>query len=431
MGLDVDSELENFGHGVTLFFDVGLVIFFYIHWKSCVIAPEATRTAPSPKVTEDDSVPTTSFDMKLLTLCVFCVAFGTTVEADKSRNFSSNSRLILGTENNLSASLRIGDLDGDHDLDIVVANGRHWPQQNYIFYNQGRARFKLMRPLGFDLATSYATELADLDGDGDIDIAVGNDTAPNAIFLNEGDGRFRHSGTFGKPSSIRSLTLADIDSDGDVDILANARGNPNMIFYNDGKARFAESRMFGNRSDSTIDVAVGDLDQDGQPDLVLANRDAQQNVVILNDGRGGFERRIPFGSGSDETRAVADLDRDGKLDWIVGNIGQPNTVYLGNGNGGFRESADFGRTDGQTYSIAVGDMNNDQLPDIIVGNTGQRNAVYLNLGDGASFREQLFGGVSEVSYNLAVGDLDDDGFLDIAVANSNGQNPIYLNRPAK
>ena len=61
------------------------------------------------------------------------------------------------------------------------------------------------------------------------------------------------------------------------------------------------NRVFGNRSDSTIDVAVGDLNQDGHPDLVHANRDAQQNVVVLNDGNGGFDRRIPFGSGSDET----------------------------------------------------------------------------------------------------------------------------------
>jgi len=238
------------------------------------------------------------------------------VSSAEDRSFLSNSRLILGTEANLSASLRIGDLDGDLDLDIVVANGRHWPQQNYIFFNQGGARFKLMRPLGEDRATSYATELADLDGDGDIDIAVGNDTAPNAIFLNEGDGRFRERGGFGKPSSIRSLTLADVDLDGDVDILANARGRPNLIFYNDGSARFQKSSVFGNRSDSTIDVAVGDLNQDDKPDLILANRDSQQNVVLLNDGNGKFEQRIPFGSGSDETRAVAiaDFNLDGKPD---------------------------------------------------------------------------------------------------------------------
>jgi hypothetical protein len=78
----------------------------------------------------------------------------------------------------------MGDLDGDQDLDLVVANGRHWPQQNFIFFNQGRARFNLTRRLGTDLATSYATELADLDNDGDLDIAVANSNSQNLIYLN-------------------------------------------------------------------------------------------------------------------------------------------------------------------------------------------------------------------------------------------------------
>ena len=137
------------------------------------------------------------------------------VPADE-RTFFTSSRLCLGTETGRSACVRIGDIDGDKDLDVVVANGRHWPQQNFIFFNQGHARFNLARPLGQDLSTSYATELADLDNDGDLDIAVGNDTAPNAVFLNDSHGHFQRHGTFGQPSSIRSLTLADIDQDGDV-----------------------------------------------------------------------------------------------------------------------------------------------------------------------------------------------------------------------
>ena len=62
------------------------------------------------------------------------------------------------------------------------ANGRHWPQQNFVFLNQSRARFNVARPLGVDLSTSYACEFADLDRDGDVDIAVGNDTAPCFVF---------------------------------------------------------------------------------------------------------------------------------------------------------------------------------------------------------------------------------------------------------
>ena len=67
-------------------------------------------------------------------------------------SLTTNSRLTLGTESNRSASIRMGDIDGDGDLDVVVANGRHWPQQNYLFVNQGSAKFSVMRPLGKDRA---------------------------------------------------------------------------------------------------------------------------------------------------------------------------------------------------------------------------------------------------------------------------------------
>lgn len=365
----------------------------------------------------------------------FCFAGAQLAESANERTFVTHSRLSFGTQAERSASVRIGDLDGDGDLDVVVANGRHWPEQNFIFFNQGRARFNLARPLGRDLDTSYATELADIDNDGDLDIVVGNDRAPNTVFLNDGTGRFEISCAFGRPASIRSLTLADIDGDGDIDILANARGSQNLIHLNDGMGRFLSSRPFGSADDSTIAVAVGDLDNDGHLDLVLANRDAQQNVVLINDGHAQFSRRIPFGTGRDETRAVAvaDLDGDGNLDWAAGNIGQANAVYFGDGKGGVRESMAFGREDGQTYALTIADMDNDTRPDIIVGNVQQPNAVFFNRVAGkdaeVKFQETRFGDASHATYNLAVGDLNQDGYRDIAVANSDAQNVVYLNAP--
>ncbi|MEC8302908.1 MAG: VCBS repeat-containing protein, partial [Planctomycetota bacterium] len=150
---------------------------------------------------------------------VISYCLGPALSVTVAQRYESHARLLLGTETNRTASLRIGDLDADGDLDVVVANGRHWPQQNYAFLNQGRARFNVMRPLGIDRSTTYACELADLDGDGDLDVVAGNDMAPCQIFLNDGKASFRFHGTFGEISSVRSLTLTDIDQDGDPDIL--------------------------------------------------------------------------------------------------------------------------------------------------------------------------------------------------------------------
>jgi len=132
--------------------------------------------------------------------------------------FRSNGRLILGLYKERTASIGVGDIDNDGDLDVLVANGRHWPGQNRIFINNGKGIFTVSKPLGLESDTSYATELADFDNDGDLDVAVGNDMAPNFIFMNDGSGNFTKANSFGKEyAPTRNIVVADIDNDGDVD----------------------------------------------------------------------------------------------------------------------------------------------------------------------------------------------------------------------
>ncbi len=347
-----------------------------------------------------------------------------------TQTFVSNSRLVLGTESNLSASVRLGDLDSDGDLDAVVANGRHWPQQNYILFNEGKSRFSVMRPLGVDRCTSYACELADLDGDGDLDIATGNDRAAGRIFLNDGSGGFIDYGSFGNPGSLRSLTAADIDSDGDIDILATCRGSKNQIYLNDGKANFHLGGEFGVAGDSTIDVDVADVNGDGHKDLVLANRDEQPNAWVLNNGQTKFTQLVAFGDAKSQTRAVAtgDLNGDGHIDWATGNVGQPNCIFLGDGTGAVKKQINFGADGSQTYCLAIADIDLDGDLDIVTGNRGQSNSVFFNNGDATEFQAESFGMETNTTYGLSVGDLNGDELPDIAVANSDAPNYVFLNR---
>ena len=359
--------------------------------------------------------------------------FWSPVSATFAQSFATNSRLVLGDPSNKSASIRLGDLDGDKDMDVVVANGRHWPQQNFVFLNQGRARFTVMRPLGMDRATSYACELADLDGDGDLDVVTGNDMAPCQIFLNDGAGGFTLKGTFGSVTSVRSLLVADVDRDDDLDILVTCRGRTNSIYLNDGAASFDSGIKFGTKTDSTIDVAVGDVNGDGHNDLVLANRDGQPNAWLMNDGQLKFSAPVTFGAPKSQSRAVTvgDFNNDGVLDWAVGNIGQPNELYLGDGSGGVKRTVKFGQSDGRTYCLDSADIDLDGDLDLVAGNVKLQNSVFFNNGDASDFRAEPFGGENNATYGLSVGDLNGDGMPDIAVANSDATNHVYLNRIEK
>ena len=89
--------------------------------------------------------------------------------------FTTHPYGILGTQKNLSASISLGDLDQDGDLDIVVANGRHWAEQNLIYFNDGRGFFRRSVPLGGESNTTYQVSLADIDNDDDLDALVAND----------------------------------------------------------------------------------------------------------------------------------------------------------------------------------------------------------------------------------------------------------------
>ena len=330
----------------------------------------------------------------------------------------------LGAEANLTASISLGDVDGDGDLDAVVANGRHWAQQNYVFLNDGDGFFRTARRLGEELATSYRAALADFDGDGDLDVAVGNDRTTKRIFENDGDGHFSLSGSFGRADvPTRNLVVADIDRDGTPDILVTNRGARNYIYFNDGHGSFARSATFGSERDATIAVAAFDLKGDGTLELALANRDGQGNFVLFGD------ERVAFGAGSDETRgiAVGDMDGDGHLDLVTANIGAANGIYYGDGAGEFPRGRLFGREDGESYAVALADLDLDGTLDIIVANNEQPNAAYFNGG----LREHRFGEAADVSYGLALGDLDGDGYPDVVVANSGSANDVYFNVPAE
>lgn len=344
--------------------------------------------------------------------------------------------LLLETKGETSASVSLGDLDGDGDLDVVLAKGRHWPLHDLILRNDGKGNFAT-ETFSPTADRTYSAALADLDGDGDLDIVVSNDNPDKKlIYLNaDGKGRMQLHGTFGEPTwNTRYITVADLNGDRKPDILVANRSSrpdqprPSYVCLNNGKAAFPQCTALATQS-ATIIVAA-DLDGDGFNDVVVPHRDGGQGLIFWNDGKANFSAPTPFGPPQSSMRAAAagDLNGDGRLDLIVGDE-KTGLYWLANqGKRTFGPTVRLGNPDRSPYSIGLADMDRDGKLDIVAGNFEAVGSVLFNRGAG-KFEESNWGDGKGAVYGLALGDLNGDGWLDIAAARSGAPNAVWFSRP--
>ena len=168
----------------------------------------------------------------------FIVLLGFLAVAAPPRSFTTV--IPLETTSETSANASMGDLDGDGDLDIVLAKGRHDPLIDRVLLNNGRGRF-VATNLGPDADRTYTAALTDADGDGDLDVLTSNDTPDlEVVFLNDGKGQFTVAGTPGVAKwSTRNAAVADTNGDGRPDVIAANRPGPSYVCLNLGGGRFA------------------------------------------------------------------------------------------------------------------------------------------------------------------------------------------------
>ena len=336
-----------------------------------------------------------------------------------------------------SANVSLGDLDGDGHLDILLVRGRHWPLENRVLLGDGAGGFAPAYSLGGPADRSYSGVLSDLDGDGDLDVAVSNDDPdPKRVHLNDGTGHFRLGETFGRSEwSTRHLRVADLDGDGLPDaILANRYGEregPSHLCLGMGEARFqTDCRAVVQGSATTIVPA--DLDADGDLDLIVPHRDGGQSFVYLNDGRAGFGERRPFGPPEASIRSALPLhiDDDGVLDLVAIDEASGPVTFRGRPDGGFGAGEPLGEIAARPYSLATADLDGNGRTDVLIGFVEARPVAWFNDGDGvwASVR---FGDDQGTAYGFDVGDVDEDGHPDVAVARSGAPNVLFFGAPAR
>ncbi|MEM8885115.1 MAG: VCBS repeat-containing protein [Planctomycetota bacterium] len=210
-------------------------------------------------------------------------------------------------------ALVLGDLDGDDTLDLILADGNRIE----VHRGLGQGRFALHEEHVADHILAFA--LADIDGDGDLDLLSGHRLAGNRVWRNDG-GRLVDTGQLLGQWITTSIRAGDLDGDGDVDFVAgNYAGGSlpglNHIWINDGDGRFVNDRGSAGQM-CTIAVGLIDVDLDGDLDLVNGAGTARGELWV-NDGSARFEESVRDHEFFN-TLAVreADIDGDGDLDLL-------------------------------------------------------------------------------------------------------------------
>jgi hypothetical protein len=317
----------------------------------------------------------------------------------------------VGAANGLFA----GDLQGDGRPDLLVLA----PPGIVAFAGSGGGTFQA----GAVYTTSGASSgmvMADLNGDGHPDLVVANGSAIE-VHLNSGTGTFQPRVEYPAPSGSNAVSVGDFDGDGKTDVVAVASAvtydGPIAVFRGNGDGTFRTPVTTAMGQHGYVDYLVtGDLNGDGKPDLVLGYLfGGSFQVIALGKGDGTFDvQTLP---GSDGRQALlVDLDRDGRLDLLLGMEGGLE-VALGKGDGTFGAPSRYGRD--PCERITVADLDGDGTLDVATTGgylPGEQGVVkvFLGRGDGSFASPVDFGG-GPTPREIVATDVNGDGRVDLAV----------------
>ena len=373
----------------------------------------------------------------------------------------------LATAGNGPARVVIGDLDGDGKPDVVVANvydGSIWIYRN-ISTNGALTAGSFASPVIFAIGGGTDSQdglaLADLDGDGRLDIVtVNRNLNLVSIFQNFSSPGSLTTNSFGARVDIplagipSGVAVMDLDGDGRPDIVtANQGSNTVSVLRNLSTGGLITSNSFAAAVNVPVGpgpwwVSLADLDGDGKPDVVTANLSSSGPgavSVLRNESSVGnivFAPDVDFpGLGGPLSVEVGDLDGDGKADLVVGSYGgQAVAVYQNTSTPGTINSNSFAPAvnlpaNGEVTVAVIGDLDGDGRPDLaVVTHTPDHLSVFRNLMStpgiitAASFGPRVDFTSGSLPNGVAIGDLDGDGRPDLVFGNAYGNTvSIYQN----
>ena len=367
--------------------------------------------------------------VKLLGCLTLLLSAGSGGVFAQERELSLNQHpfLTFDVAGHLTADVTLADLDGDGDLDVLTANGRHWAEPDFAFLNTGDGRLLEAKPVGERLGASYTIQAGDVDNDGDIDAVVVRDSLPALVLANDGSAAFSLIGEIPESSgAARSARLIDVDGDANLDLVVVTRRGADRVYTGDGKGGFGVAADLPGDGRGSTGIDAADFDADGDIDLVIARRDGAASVLLKNQGDGNFQAFSLIGSEGDHRKAVfADVTGDGRLDVILISTTGRHLLYVQSEVGQLDIPLQFGELGDDVKAVTAADIDADGDIDLIAGADGD-NVLYFNEGAGTFVRSTLASSAN--TYGVVAGDMNGDGAVDLVFANSGAANEVVLAR---
>lgn len=316
-------------------------------------------------------------------------------------------------------SARPGDFNGDGRVDVVMSLGSGAAGTLSVQFNDGRGRFLSSQssPAGSGL---YYMEPADLDGDGQLDLA-GADFASSSVvlYLGRGGGSFERAGSISFPQPPTFLRAADLDRDGQLDLAVSSFGFDSVwVLFGKGPALFEPPAAFVAGT-NPAHFELADLNGDQRLDLICANNASEGVSILRGEGVRGFVQPGHYSVGGKPTGvAVADFDGDGagdvaaandRTEWSPGTV----TIAWGNGRGEWDAPRQMTRDSNNSDALLVHDVNGDGRSDLILKSTHLH--VWLSRG-GEEFEPPVDYAIGyPTSGHQVAADFNRDGLSDFLV----------------